>query len=82
MKPQCPVLIDIILAARQHAGEVDNLHAQRLSGAQFSSKLEEVAPQNKGYPWLSYSLRHQIPKLASLGGFQEFGVFLSVSRKT
>lgn len=78
MKPQCSVLIDIILAARQYPGEVGNLHTQRLSGAQFGSKLEGVIPETKGYLWLTHGPRHQIPKLTSLRGFQELGVFPTI----
>lgn len=81
-KPQCSVLIDIILAARQYPGEVGNLHTQSLSGVQFGSKLEGVIPETKSYLWLTHGLRHQIPKLTSLRGFQELGVFPTIPGKT
>jgi len=70
MKPKYPVLIGIILAAMHYADEVGSLLTQRLSGAQFVSQPEGVTPETKGYPWLTHGLRHQIPKLTSLRGFQ------------
>ena len=71
MKPQCPALIDIILAPRQYTGEEGSLYTQSLSGPQFGSKLEGVTAETKGYPWLTHGLRHQIPKFTTLRGFQE-----------
>lgn len=78
MEPKCSLTTETMLAERWGL----YLQAQKLSRAQFSSKLEGVIHVSKGGHWLTHGLRHQIEKLTPLKEFQELKVFSNVPVKT